>query len=242
MQNEAANYLLDSLIFLLGTTLLFLHLAQETLDRVLHKAGDSHRTYATRYGSDGRCNGLDSSEVHITAQLLCLGIAVHTDVDYHGTLRHHVGRNELRATDGHHQDLGTASHLSEVLRAAVANGDRSVCVEQEHCHRLTHDIGATDDHALFAAHVDSALFKQYHNARRGTRKEIVISDHDLTHVIGVECVNVLFGLDLEEHLGFVEVLGERQLNENSVDLIVVIKSFNKVDCLVAADSERKRRS
>ena len=126
MQNEAANYLLDSLIFLLGTTLLFLHLAQETLDRVLHKAGDGHRTYTTRYGSDGRCDRLDSGEINITTELLGLGIAVYTYVDNHSTGLNHIGSYELRSTDSYNQNVGTASNLLQILSAAV--GDRNSCV------------------------------------------------------------------------------------------------------------------
>ena len=120
MQNEAANYLLDSLIFLLGTTLLFLHLAHKALDSVLHKASDGHRTYATWNGSDSRSLGLDGCEIHITTQLLSLGIAVNTYVDNHSALLNHISRNKLRTTDSYNQDICAACYLGQVLGAAMS--------------------------------------------------------------------------------------------------------------------------
>ena len=43
---------------------------------------------------------------------------------------------------GCHQDIGFARHGGQIARARVANRHRGVFVEQEHGHRLPHDVAA----------------------------------------------------------------------------------------------------
>ena len=193
---------------------------------IFEKHCDSHRTYAAGNGGNVGRLGLDLGEIDVAAKL-SVGFAVYSDVNDNGSLLHHIALDELGLADRRDENIGLAADLCEILRSAMADSYRTVCVKQKHCHRLTNDIGATDNHALLTANLNSALLEQYHNARGGARQKIVISDHNLAHVIRVERVNVLFRLDLEEHLGFVKMLGERKLHKNSVNLIVIIKSFNK---------------
>ena len=148
------------------------------LERILHQHGNGHRAGAAR---DRRHIGglLHHLGSNIAADL-ALGVAVDADIDNDRALLDHIGRDEARFADSGDQNIRAAADLCEILCAAVADGDRAVTVQQQHTHRLADDVRAADDHAFLALGIDAVLVEQLHHARRRTRYEIEVADHDLT--------------------------------------------------------------
>ena len=46
----------------------------------------------------------------------------------------------------------------------------------------------------------------------GAGQEAVVADHDFAHVVGVEGVHVLFGVDVLHHQGLVQTFGQGGLD------------------------------
>ena len=101
-------------------------------------------------------------------------------------------------------------------------------MEQEHCHRLAHDIASADNYAVLAAHIYSCVGNKLHYACRGAGEEGIIAYHYMSHVFGVECVDVLFGADSVDNGCLVYLLGERELYQYAVYSAVVIELVNEV--------------
>ena len=59
---------------------------------------------------------------------------------------------------------------------------------------------------------------------RGTGQEsgFIAADHQTAYIRGMECIHVLVRIDGINHLFFVNMLGQRQLNQNAVDIRVIV--------------------
>ena len=82
-----ADFLLAPPIFrgVLGKSIVFLefHPVYETLDSILHKGADGHRTDASGDRSDDGCFSCHIVEIHIAHEFSGLGIAADAHVYYH---------------------------------------------------------------------------------------------------------------------------------------------------------------
>ena len=65
---------------------------------------------------------------------------------------------------------------------------------------------------------------------RGARRKFDLrtADHQPSDVDRMKPVDVLVRVDGIEHLLFIDVLGQRQLDQNTVDLILVVLLFDQV--------------
>lgn len=128
---------------------LFLHLAEEAFDGVLHEAGDGHRAYAARNRGDiGRLR-FDRSEIYVSAELSVF-IPVHADVDDYGSILDHGPVHELCTSDGYHEYVGFPCHRRKVGRARVAYRHGCIAVEQQLGHWKTYNLAASEHHGTFA--------------------------------------------------------------------------------------------
>ena len=104
-------------------------------------------------------------------QSLPARVAVHADVDHDRARLDHRRRQRVGAADGGDDDVGAARVLGEIGRAAVADGDGRVGLQQQQRHRLADGVAAADHDRVLAAQVDAGALDQRHAAPRRARAE-----------------------------------------------------------------------
>src|SRR6266571_663615 len=80
----------------------------------------------------------------ILLKLCPIGDFTHAYINYGGARMHVITRDQSRLADGGHQDIGAPADTRQIARLGVADGDGGMVVEQQHGHRFTHDIAATN--------------------------------------------------------------------------------------------------
>nr|CUV15163.1 protein of unknown function [Ralstonia solanacearum] len=196
--------------------------------RVDQQHGDGHRTDAARHGRDMAGHALDAGEVDIAAQLAGI-VAVHAHVDDDRARLDHVSRDDVAAADGGHDDVGLAGVGGQIARLAVADGDGGAGLQQQHRHRLADDVRGAHHHGTRAAHRVVDRFEHLHAAVRRARTEQRRAGHQRAGVGDVEAVDILFGRDGLQHLVAVDVLGQRQLDQDAVDARVAVQRVDAAE-------------
>ena len=84
---------------------------------------------------------------------------------------------------------------------------------------LADDIGTANDHDFGPGHFDARAHQHFLNARRRTGQETygIAADNHTAQIDGVESVDVLVRIDGVNDLVFVDMLGERKLDKDTVD-------------------------
>lgn len=102
------------------------------------------------------------------------------------------------------------------------------------------DIGAADDDNFGTLGFDSTANDEFLDAcgRAGRKFDSVATDEEAPGVDGVKAVDVFVGIDRVEHLIFVDVLGEWELDENAVYGVVLVVFFDECEECVFADVVR----
>ena len=101
-------------------------------------------------------------------------------------------------------------------------------VEQQHGHGLAHNVGAPQHHTPLASGVNVVLLQQLHDAAGGTGLKYRLTDGKLSHVIGVETVHILARINGQQHLFLTEAPGQRQLHQNTVDVLPAVQLTDEV--------------
>ena len=65
-----------------------------------------------------------------------------------GARLHHLRRDESRPSDRRHQNVRLARHCAQVARLRVANRHRGILVQQQHRHRLAHNVAAPHNNRM----------------------------------------------------------------------------------------------
>ena len=194
---------------------------------IAHQRGPGHGPHAAGHRSDVGRLGLHRGEVHIAAEP-ALAVPVHGHVDDHGPLLHHVRRDKAHPAHGGHQDVRLPGDGRQSWRLGVADRHGAVLLEQQHSHRLAHDVAAAQHHTPFAPDGDGVFPQHLHDAGGGAGQEHRISDHQAAHVIGVEAVHVLIPGDGVQHRLLVQMPGQRKLAQDAVHLRVAVQRLDQV--------------
>jgi hypothetical protein len=96
-------------------------------------------------------------------------------------------------------------------------------VQEEHRHRFAHDVAPPHDHRSLALDLDPLPLQELDDSRgrAGARGGTVLDQ--LSRVDGVKSVDVLLGNDAIEELARVEMVGERKLQQDRVDLVPLVQ-------------------
>ena len=105
---------------------------------------------------------------------------------------------------------------------------RAVFVEQKHCHRLADYVTSADYNAVFAAYFNVVGMKHLHYACRRAWKKIILAEHNFADIYGMERVNIFKRTDCLNNSLVIKVFRQRKLNKNTVDILLIVESFNKV--------------
>src|SRR3989475_13162195 len=102
-----------------------------------------------------------------------------------------------------------------------------VLAEQQVIQRLPDQSAPVDDHRQRRRCPDLIPVKQLHHPLRGARYEVRASVEELTCVGGGESVDVFLWVDLLDHLPFVKVTAEWELQEDGADSAVGVEPFDE---------------
>ncbi len=80
-----------------------------------------------------------------------------------------------------------------------------------------------------------AIFEQVHDAIGRARRENLPADDQRADIVEMEAVDILLRRDCLQHLGHVDVLGQRQLNEDAVDIVICIELADQDQQLLVGD-------
>ena len=156
--------------------------------------GDGHGAYPTGDRREPSCHRGNALKVHITAKFPCC-IAIHSYInDYRTGFNHLPGDKPSLAHSGN-QNIRPAGHLRQILGPAVANGNGSIAVQCQKCHGFSYNIAASNDDTLLAGHVYTGAIDEGENAAGRTGGKKVIPNDNTTHILRMESVHILFGVD-----------------------------------------------
>ena len=105
-------------------------------------------------------------------------------------------------------------------------GDSSIAIlllHHELSHRLTNDVGTSKDDALLTTGLDVIALQQGNDAQRRCRNEARQTNRHTAHVDGMETVDILTIVDGLDNLLLVDVLGQGELNDKAIDIVVVVQ-------------------
>ena len=131
--------------------------------------------------------------------------------------------DEVRAADGGDEDVGVERVPREVLRARVADRHGRVALEEEMRHRLADDRRAADHDGARALERDLVLVEHPHDAERRARDERRPAEVEAAGVDRVDPVDVLLRRDRLDDPVLVEVVRQRELDEEPVDRVVGVE-------------------
>ena len=131
----------------------------------------------------------------------------------------------------------------EVARARMAVGDGGVRCEQQLSHRLAHEDRAPEHDRSGAAQLDLRLLEQAHDARRACTGTSASSRPCMSRpgVGGGEAVHVLRRVDQADELVLVQVVGQRELEEDAVHPLVRVQPADQLRQLVRLTRRRPAR-
>ena len=101
-------------------------------------------------------------------------------------------------------------------------------------HRLADDVAAADDDGALTVNRDAGELEHAQAAERRAGHESRLSRHEAANVDGMETVDVLLWADALEDLRLMccNLLGQRQLHEDAVDLGISVERIDLGDELV----------
>ena len=159
----------------------------------------------------------------VAVELLARGDAVDADVDEGGAGLDHVRSDEAGAADGGDEDVGLASDCGEVARLRVADGDGRVLVQQQHGDGLADDVAAADDDGVLAGDGNVAALENLDDSGGRAGRERGTAGLQAAGVDGMKAVDIFLGRDgIEQRLG-VDLRGQRQLDEDAVDVVAGVE-------------------
>ena len=147
---------------------------------------------------------------------LAVRTAVDADIDHHGAGLDHIAGHKTSAANGCNQNIRVGADFFQVGRVGMA--DRNGCIfsqQQQGC-GLAHNVGTADDHGVFAVNFGAGRFDHADAARRGAGQKAGLAGLHTAHVDRGKTVHVLFRRDGVNHGALIDLLGQRQLNQNAV--------------------------
>ena len=156
--------------------------------------GDGHGAYPTGDRREPSCHRGNALKVHIAAKFPCC-IAIHSYINDYRTGFNHLPGDKARLSYGGDKNIRPAGHLRQILGPTVADGDGSIAVQCQKCHGFSYNIAASNDDTLLAGHVYTGAIDEGENTAGRTGGKKVIPNDNTTHILRMESVHILFGVD-----------------------------------------------
>ncbi len=137
-----------------------------------------------------------------------------------------VRLHEACFAHGGNDDIGATEDIGQIARFGMTDGDSSIGVHEEKSHGLADDVAAAEDDGVGAFDLDVVAAQNFHAARGSAGNQAGASADEPAEVDGVEAVHVFGGIDgFQDALG-IDLRGKRELNQNTVDVVVAIQIFD----------------
>ena len=213
-----------------------------SLQSVFEERADCHWTYAAGDGCDVGRKRRNILKIDVAAEfptgfgLVALD-AGGANIDDGATRFYHIGSYKTGLADGCNEDVGCFGDFLEIFGARMTNcnGGVHALLTHQDAQRTTNNVAATYDNAMFASGGDVVTLQQIHNARRCGGYECVESGNQPSKIDGMKTVNILLRVDSLDYLLFVNVFGQRQLNDKTVNIGIVIEFCNGFQEFVLGD-------
>ncbi len=202
------------------------------LERILHQRADGHRANAAGNGRDEGALGSHFVELDVTLELEArllggIGNAGGAHIDDRGALLHHVGGDELRLANGCDKDISRSTDFLEVFRSTVAHGHCGIAgiglLHHQLSHGLAHDVRTSKHYAVLALGLDMVALQQVHDAHRCSAHEAGKTDGKTSNVDWMKSVHILAVIDSLNDLLAVDVLRQRKLHNEAIDLGILVQ-------------------
>ena len=156
--------------------------------------------------------------------------SVHAHVDDHAALLDHVSLHEVGYAHSGDDDVRLLQMLLQVSRAGVADRHGCVAAQEKHGNRDAHDVAATNHHSVLSSNLHVVAVEQLDAALwcAGYEERITTLHGKFADVQGVEAVHVLLDGNGVQDALFVDVLGERKLHEDSVDIRIRVQFHDRL--------------
>lgn len=238
--------------------LLFVDGPLSALHRVLHQHSNGHRADASGNRSDQSALivalpltlriGSYVFEVHISTEMvsaLVRGIidSIHADIDDDASLLDHVALHQISHAHRSHDDVRLLEMLLQIRGAGVADRHGGVTLQKEHCHGNPHDVAATDHHRILAGNLHAITVQKLDAAFGGARDEegLTTLHSQLPYVEGMETIHVLLDGNCVQNPLLVDVLGKRELDQNSVNFGIRVQLYNNLQQLILGGKIQRQR-
>ena len=134
----------------------------------------------------------------------------------------HRGRPVLTITMSPSRVTAPTSRVRVWHTVTVASAPDAFCISSMAMGLPTISLRPADDDVLAGGIVAAAHQYLLDTERRG-RHEAGAARREPPHVDRVQAVHVLFGVDALDHLGFVDMRGERKLDQHAVEAGVALR-------------------
>ncbi len=148
---------------------------------------------------------------------------------------HPVRLHQTGRADRGDQDVGASADASQVPGPRVADGDRSVRVQEQAGERPADQDRASDDHRIGPLRLDPRMPEELHNALRRARHEARTALGEQSGARGGEPIDVLRRVDRGKHRVLVDLAGEWYLDQDPVHLVFGVQLVDQSEQAVLGD-------
>ena len=165
-------------------------------------------------------------------QLRChrgIGHAIHSHIDHGRARLYEVFRHKTCSPDSRDEDVGRTADGWQIRCPRMADGHRRVPMQEQHRHRLSHNVAATHDDGVPAGDRDLGPLEYLDHPRGRARHQGCFAQTQPADVHRVKTVHILSRVDRFQHRSGVDLGRQRKLHKNSVHVIAVVKLLDDVE-------------
>ena len=151
---------------------------------------------------------------------------VDADVEHRGARLDPIALDHLGLPDRRDHDVAAADHVRQVLRPPMSDRHRAIGIDEQLGHGPADDVRTADHHRFEPAEIAKLILQQHQATQRRAGHEAVQAYAQPPGVDDVEPIDVFVRIDRGDHLPFVHVLGQGQLDENAVHVRIRVESDN----------------
>ncbi len=105
--------------------------------------------------------------------------------------------------------------------------DRAMLLQQQHRQRPANDVRAPNHHRISTGQVAEIILQQHQAPGRRARRQAILANDKFADILDMEAVHILVRTDRVDHLPFVDLPRQRQLNQNAMHRRVAIQSLHQ---------------
>ena len=141
----------------------------------------------------------------------------------------HRATHEFGLADGGDENVRAPARAFEIARLGVGDRHRAAFIQEKLHHRTADEDRAPDDQRVEPRELAQRLLEQNETALRRAGHERGLSLREQPRIERMKAVHILHGVDGEHHAIGLDLLGQRQLHENAVDLLVGVELRDQLE-------------